>query len=377
MRRSKSSSAEQQARGNFTPPQRAAVPHAPETGSPAKTGSASRFSPRNWRVPTRLNAILLIPAIVGLVMGGFQVKASLDTWQEARDAEGTALVVRAASEYAQAVLNERDLTAQSLLTNKRDAPVVAQARATTDEAKKKFDVAVQGMPPKQGLERRLSLFRSEEPKLADIRKTAYTAGVETPDKTNNNGGPVATEEGYVLIQHSLMEFANELSLGVGNITSYGRTVYAIQLSKAAASLQRSIGTHLLVRPSQKEDVRRGQTIAFSSYAYLEDISIAEYVSGGTEADTVKLQDVMKRQAAEGAKKLAAAEQQAAAASTRTSHRRRRRKAPSSRAWSPPSPPVTTPSSWRSAVSRPRPGWPPPPPSSTATRSSRRISSTGP
>nr|WSZ98689.1 nitrate- and nitrite sensing domain-containing protein [Streptomyces sp. NBC_00857] len=313
MRRSKSSSAEQQARGNFTPPQRAAVPHAPETGSPAKTGSASRFSPRNWRVPTRLNAILLIPAIVGLVMGGFQVKASLDTWQEARDAEGTALVVRAASEYAQAVLNERDLTAQSLLTNKRDAPVVAQARATTDEAKKKFDVAVQGMPPKQGLERRLSLFRSEEPKLADIRKTAYTAGVETPDKTNNNGGPVATEEGYVLIQHSLMEFANELSLGVGNITSYGRTVYAIQLSKAAASLQRSIGTHLLVRPSQKEDVRRGQTIAFSSYAYLEDISIAEYVSGGTEADTVKLQDVMKRQAAEGAKKLAAAEQQAAAA----------------------------------------------------------------
>ncbi|WP_372346369.1 hypothetical protein [Streptomyces sp. KL116D] len=44
-----------------------------------------------------------------------------------------------------------------------------------------------------------------------------------------------TEERYVAIQHPLMEFANELGLGTGNITSYGRTVYAISLSKAALS----------------------------------------------------------------------------------------------------------------------------------------------
>ncbi|MEV4975200.1 sensor histidine kinase [Streptomyces scopuliridis] len=313
MRRSKTSSAEQQARGNFTPPPRAAVPPAVATGSPPVSGSSSRFSPRNWRVRTRLNAILLVPVLVGLVMGGFQVKGSIDTWQEAQDAERTALVVRAASEYGQALLNERDLTAQPLLTNKRDAPSVIRARAATDAAKKKFDLAVRDMPAKQGLERRLSLFRGEEPKLENIRKTAYTAGVETPDKNGDNGGPVATEEGYVLVQHSLMEFANELGLGTGNITSYGRTVYAIQLAKAAESLQRSIGMHLLVRPSQKDDVRNGQSIAFSSYAYLEDIAIGEYVSGGTAEDTVKLQEVMREQAAAGARKLATAQQQAMAA----------------------------------------------------------------
>ncbi|MFE2849476.1 nitrate- and nitrite sensing domain-containing protein [Streptomyces scopuliridis] len=313
MRRSKTSSAEQQARGNFTPPPRTAVPPAVATGSPPVAGSSSRFSPRNWRVPTRLNAILLVPVLVGLVMGGFQVNGSIDTWQEAQDAEKTALVVRAASEYGQALLNERDLTAQPLLTNKRDAQSVVQARAVTDAAKKKFDVAVRDMPAKQGLERRLSLFRGEEPKLENIRKTAYTAGVETPDKNGDNGGPVATEEGYVLVQHSLMEFANELGLGTGNITSYGRTVYAIQLAKAAESLQRSIGMHLLVRPSQKDDVRNGQSIAFSSYAYLEDIAVGEYVSGGTAEDTVKLQEVMREQAAAGARKLATAQQQAMAA----------------------------------------------------------------
>ncbi|MFF3750839.1 nitrate- and nitrite sensing domain-containing protein [Streptomyces sp. NPDC002018] len=313
MRRSKTSSAEQQARGNFTPPPRTAVPPAVASGSPPKPGSTSALSPRNWRVPTRLNAILLIPVLVGLVMGGFQVKASIDTWQEAQDAERTALVVRAASEYGQALLNERDLTAQPLLTGDGDAPVVVQTRAATDAAKKKFDLAVRDMPAKQGLERRLSLFRAEEPKLVAIRKSAYIEAVETADKSNGKGGPVATEEGYVLVQHSLMEFANELGLGTGNITSYGRTVYAIQLAKAAESLQRSIGMHLLVRPSQKDDVRNGQTIAFSSYAYLEDIAVGEYVSGGTGADTVRLQDVMKEKAAEGAKKLAAAQQQAAAA----------------------------------------------------------------
>ncbi|MFD9870774.1 nitrate- and nitrite sensing domain-containing protein [Streptomyces niveus] len=313
MRRSKTSSAEQAARGNFTPPRRTAAPPADAPGKPPAPGSTSRLAPRNWRVPTRLNAILLIPVLVGLVMGGFQVKGSIDTWQEAQDAERTALVVRAASEYGQALLNERDLTAVPLLTNKRDDKVVVDARATTDAAKATFDRAVESMPQDEGLERRLRLFRAEEPKLETIRKTAYTAGVETPDKTGRNGGPVATEEGYVLVQHSLMEFSNELGLGTGNITSYGRTVYAIQLSKAASSLQRSIGLHLLVRPSEKPAVRSGQSVAFSSYAYLEDIAVAEYVSGGTDADTAKLQKVMQDKAAEGAKKLATARQQAAAA----------------------------------------------------------------
>ncbi|MFE7774711.1 nitrate- and nitrite sensing domain-containing protein [Streptomyces sp. NPDC057445] len=314
MRRSNTSSAEQQARGNFTPPPRAAAsPADVQPVAPPSSGSSSRLSPRNWRVPTRLNAILLIPVLVGLVMGGFQVKGSIDTWNEAQDAEKTALIVRAASEYGQALLNERDLSAQPLLEGKRDAAAVQQVRAATDAAAKKFDAAVSDLPEKQGLERRLKLFRGEEPKLQQLRQTAYSAAVESADKSATKGGPVATEEGYVLVQHSLMEFSNELGLGTGNITSYGRMVYAIELAKAAASLQRSIGTHLLVRPSEKQSVKTGQTIAFSSYAYLEGIALGEYVSGGSAEDTEKLKTVMGAKSAEGRKKLTAAAQQAAAA----------------------------------------------------------------
>ncbi|MFD9222168.1 nitrate- and nitrite sensing domain-containing protein [Streptomyces sp. NPDC060064] len=300
MRRSMTSSAEQQARGNFTPPQRAAASPAIEPGPPAPAaGSSSRLSPRNWRVPTRLNAILLIPVLVGLVMGGFQVKSSINTWNEAQDAEKTALIVRAASEYGQALLNERDLTAPYLLAGARKDPHVTNAYATTDDAKQKFDLAVQDLPEKQGLERRLSLFRAEEPSLADLRKTAYIEGIESKSA-------VGTEEGYVKVQHSLMEFSNELGLGTGNITSYGRTVYAIQLAKAAASLQRSIGLHLLIRPSGDDTTRAKQTIAFNSYNYLEQIALGEYVSGGTQEDTDNLQQIMAGKAVAGERQLKAA-----------------------------------------------------------------------
>ncbi|MEV5974473.1 nitrate- and nitrite sensing domain-containing protein [Streptomyces sp. NPDC051921] len=302
MRRSKESSAEQQTRGNFTPPSRAVIPPADEpvtSPAPVRKGSSSKLSPRNWRVPTRLNAILLIPVLVGLVMGGFQVKAAIDTWQEAQDAEKTALIVRAASDYSQALLNERDLTAAPLLKAKtptdRESDEVTQAYAATDAAKVKFDEAVKNMPGGQGMERRLGLFRNAEPKLTELRKVAYTRSLD----------PVNTQLGYTEVQHYLMEFSNELGLGTGNITSYGRTVYAIQLAKAAESLQRSIGTQLLVRPSKKDDVFAQQSVAFNSYNYLEQIALGEYQSGGTQADVERLQQVMAGKAAEGSKKMAA------------------------------------------------------------------------
>ncbi|MFE7402086.1 nitrate- and nitrite sensing domain-containing protein [Streptomyces sp. NPDC057557] len=303
MRRSNEGSAAQQERGNFTPPPRAAASPADAPGAVTSGGSSSRLSPRNWRVPTRLNAILLIPVLVGLVMGGFQVKGSIDTWREAQDAEKTALIVRAASVYGQALLNERDLSAQPLLSNKRDAAVIDEVRAATDAAAAKFDTAVKAMPKKQGLERRLQLFRLEEPKLPELRKAAYAEALD----------PVKTEEGYVKVQHSLMEFCNELGLGTGNITSYGRTVYAIELAKAAESLQRSIGMHLLVRPSQENAKFDAQVKAFGSYNYLEQIALGEFVSGGTEADAARLRQVMAAKSADGAKKLKKAKEQADAA----------------------------------------------------------------
>ncbi|WP_432123191.1 nitrate- and nitrite sensing domain-containing protein [Streptomyces sp. S1] len=306
MRRSKESSAEQETRGNFTPPSRTAVspadvPVTPPPPTEATGGSSSKLSPRNWRVPTRLNAILLIPVLVGLVMGGFQVKGSIDTWQEAQDAEKTALIVRAASEYSTALLNERDLTAAPLLVAKspedRKADEVQRAYAATDAARLKFDEAAKNLPSGQGLERRLRLFKDEEPKLEALRKSAYARSYD----------PVNTQLAYTGVQHYLTEFSNELGLGTGNVTAYGRSVYAIQLSKGAESLQRSIGTQLLVRPSTTEAVFAQQSVAFNSYNYLEQIALGEFSSGGMPEDVELLKKVMAGKAAEGAKQMQSAD----------------------------------------------------------------------
>ncbi|MBD0840028.1 MULTISPECIES: nitrate- and nitrite sensing domain-containing protein [unclassified Streptomyces] len=290
MRRSKNGP-EPSARGNFTPPPRGAapapVPGSEPTAAPAPSGG--RLSPRNWRVPTRLNAILLIPVLVGLVMGGFQVKSSIDTWQEAEDAENTARLVRASLNYADALYNERDITAKPLLLN-TDKDVVTEARKATDDAAELFNQAAQSMPQKPGLERRLALFRDVEPDLATLREEAYTS--KRPG--------VQTEEGYVEVAHPLTEFANELGLGTGNVTSYGRTVYAMELTKAALSLQRSIGMHMLVQPGPGTGSFASQKVALSSYAYLEGIAVQEYIGGGTEADAQKLKDAEAEVKAKGA-----------------------------------------------------------------------------
>jgi signal transduction histidine kinase len=291
VRRSKNSP-EPSARGNFTPPPRTAAP-APAAAEPKAepAPSGGRFTPRNWRVTTRLNAILLIPVLVGLVMGGFQVKSSIDTWQDAEDAESTARLVRASLGYANALYNERDLTAAPLLQGKgeKDA-TVSKAREATDDAADAFDEAAQGMPAKPGLERRLKVFREQEPKLQTLRAAAYTSKLKG----------VETEEGYTGVAHPLMEFANELGLGTGNITSYGRTVYAISLTKAALSLERSIGMHMLVKPGPEPSHLASQRVALSSYAYLERIAIEEYIGGGTEADAQKLEDAEAKLKEDGA-----------------------------------------------------------------------------
>ncbi|MFF3622251.1 nitrate- and nitrite sensing domain-containing protein [Streptomyces sp. NPDC002467] len=312
MRRSNASPADEPARGNFTPPPRAAASVDVPVAPPVSSGSTSRFSPRNWRVPTRLNAILLVPALVGLVMGGFQVKGSIDTWNEAKDAEKIARVVQAASEYSQALLNERDLTAEPLLSGDNKNEVISKVRGTTDAAKVKFDRAVKDLPENQGMERRLDLFRAEEPKLTQVREKAYQQALETAKKNLQAGqpGPIPTEEGYVLVEHYLMQFSNELGLGTGNVTSYGRMVYAIELAKAANSLQRSVGTHLLVRPNPDENIRKGQIVAFSSYAYLEEIAIGEYVAAGTEEDVNRLKEVMAEKSKAGEARLTEAKRQA-------------------------------------------------------------------
>ncbi|MFF7156466.1 nitrate- and nitrite sensing domain-containing protein [Streptomyces sp. NPDC008139] len=260
---------------------------------------------RNWRVATRLNVILLIPVLVALVFGGFRVKSSVDTWNQADDAVRTANLVRAATTYSHALINERDVTAVPLLAGKRDDAAVSTARAATDEAAREFDAAAAKMPNEAGLKRRMANFRTVEPQLATLRKVAYTRQLSG----------VQTEEFYVKIQHPLLELDNELGYGTSNVTAYGRTLYAVSLAKAAESLTRSIGTHILVQKPVSDKELALQKTALGSYQYLQGISVAEYNGSGTAADVQRLKDAQAAAEKKGTDLIGEAQRKAEAAHT--------------------------------------------------------------
>ncbi|MFG1809789.1 nitrate- and nitrite sensing domain-containing protein [Streptomyces sp. NPDC049040] len=291
-------------RGNFTPPQRPGVTPADRAvEAPVQPDPGGRFSVRNWRVATRLNAILLIPVLVALIFGGFRVKSSVDTWHQADDAVRTADLVRAAATYSNALINERDLTVVPLLAGKRSDPAVTTSRAATDTAAQAFDTAAARMPHEAGLERRMTNFRTVEPELASLRKAAFTRQLSG----------VQTEEWYVKIQHPLMELANELGYGTSNITAYGRTLYAASLSKAAESLTRSIGMHILVEDKPSPSELALLKTSLGSYHYLEGIALEEYNGGGTAADVQNLKAAQNAALQKGRDQITAARDQAAAA----------------------------------------------------------------
>ncbi|NGN66097.1 sensor histidine kinase [Streptomyces sp. A7024] len=249
------------------------------------------MSPRNWRVRTRLNAILLIPVIVALVFAGLRVNESIETWRSAQDAEQVARLVQVAGDYSNAIMNERDITTAPLLAGKQNSPLVQKARAQTNEAAEAFAEQKKDVPDTDALKRRLEHIDSATAKLDGIRAKAFSKGMKGVD----------TQEAYALVYRPLMALSNDLGLGTDNVTSFGRTIYAIALTSSAASLDRSIGMQLLnTKDSAQLPVVRE---AFSSYARLEVIASEEYEFGGRPKDLARLNEALQAAQATGKKQL--------------------------------------------------------------------------
>ncbi|MFD0349293.1 hypothetical protein ACFQ0M_31130 [Kitasatospora aburaviensis] len=112
-------------------------------GKDAQDGN-SRYDflrPRNWRVPARLIAILLIPVVIGLIFGGLRVNTSVDGYVKASRAEKTARLAKAATELAEALENERDKSLAPILTGQDPNGDLNKTRGTTDAALKAYNAA--------------------------------------------------------------------------------------------------------------------------------------------------------------------------------------------------------------------------------------------
>ncbi|RKT15777.1 signal transduction histidine kinase [Streptomyces sp. 1114.5] len=255
-------------------------------GSQGGDGGSGRYDflrPRNWRVPTRLIAILLIPVIISLVFGGLRVNTSVDGYIKASRAEKTAELAKAATELAEALENERDKTLIPLLTKQDPNNEVAKRRADTDAALKAYNAAYEASDKSGELPRRHDAFQILVADLPHLRANAY--------------GPElflsATASAYSTMFAPLLAYDNSVGMGSSNATSKGRAIYAMSLAKASASTQRALMLHLLVGIAQNGTTRYENADATQQIVVaekLEQVSLNEFNTGSAPEDARKYSD---------------------------------------------------------------------------------------
>ncbi|MFF3007219.1 nitrate- and nitrite sensing domain-containing protein [Kitasatospora sp. NPDC057940] len=273
-------------------PQPPAASTEPRSGGP--DGDASKrydfLRPRNWRVPTRLIAILLIPVIISLVFGGLRVNTSVDGYIKASRAEKTAELAKAATELAEALEIERDTTLIPLLTKQDPDGKVAKIRASTDAALKAYEAAYAASDKSGELPRRHEAFQALVVDLPHLRSSAYGAELFAG----------ATVNAYSVMFAPLLSYDNSVGIGSSNAASKGRAIYAMSLAKASASTQRALMLHLLVGISQNATTRFENADVIQQILVaerLEQVSLTEFNTGSAPEDARKYANAQVAQAA--------------------------------------------------------------------------------
>ncbi|MFB7669708.1 nitrate- and nitrite sensing domain-containing protein [Kitasatospora sp. NPDC056138] len=274
-------------------------PDAPNAGRTTEelrqsSGKYDFLAPRNWRVPTRLVSILLIPVVIGLVFGGLRVNTSIDQFTTADHAEKTAELARSATELADSLQSERDLSVIPLMTGRDDQGSIPKLRARTDKALAAYNAAFKKVSGDATLARRNDAFQQLVIDLPHLRDNAYKPELFA----------TATQAAYSTLFAPLLAIDNSVGYGSSDVTSKGRAIYALSLAKASASSQRSLMLTLLVGIGTKsvtkyENGELIQTLLVSSK--LEQTALNEFSTGSTPEDGKVYSDALVQQAAEDAR----------------------------------------------------------------------------
>ncbi|WP_245985188.1 nitrate- and nitrite sensing domain-containing protein [Streptomyces tateyamensis] len=246
---------------------------------------------RNWRVPTRLMAIMLIPVVIGLVFGGLRVNTSFDSYVKASHSERAAELARAATSLADALENERDLTLIPLMTGQDGQNEVARYRGLTDKAIKDYQAAYAKVAGDNDSEisRRDQAAESVLASLPHLRTNAYKPELYAS----------ATQAAYSAMISPLMAFDNSVGTGSSTGVARGRAIYAVSLAKASASTQRDLMLQLLVGISLNKTTRHENSELIQDLlvsAKLEQVSLTEFQNGSSPEDGRTYADQLVQQA---------------------------------------------------------------------------------
>ncbi|WP_406298581.1 nitrate- and nitrite sensing domain-containing protein [Embleya sp. NBC_00888] len=104
------------------------------------------FSIRNWRIRTRITALLLLPVVVAALLGGLRIQSSIDKTREMDTVQKAAAIIDQASTLAAWLEQERDLLAQASVAPSADLTAeVNKAKKTTDDQVTVYNATVAKM----------------------------------------------------------------------------------------------------------------------------------------------------------------------------------------------------------------------------------------
>ncbi|KQV17778.1 hypothetical protein ASE03_01310 [Kitasatospora sp. Root187] len=204
-----------------------------------------RFAMRNWRIRTRLIALLLLPVVVALVLGGLRVESSLQNSKQLSQMANLADLAKKATALASALQTERDISAgpltnggperakdDDIVTARKNSDALSKAFATSSDNFDELDLA--------GGKALLLQVRRDLNQLSEARSNAY----RDPDNIQ------ATITNYDVIIKNLLSITQDIAIA-SNSTELVKITRALQqfsLAKENTSMQRALISAALAFP---------------------------------------------------------------------------------------------------------------------------------
>ncbi|MDH6624064.1 signal transduction histidine kinase [Streptomyces sp. LBL] len=217
---------------------KASNPSAPTTPpvKPPKspTGPGPRAALRNWRISTRLVALLTLPVVAATTLGAVRINDSMNEIQQLDNMKLLTEMTKQATELAAALQDERDESAGPLAHGASTDYTVKGDRTKTDRAVQAFTAAAEDIDPAdlQGVRETLVGLVRDLSGLSKIRGSAY--------QTKNNASQ--TVEGYHRLITHLLDLSQDMAEATSNPEMIQRTraLAAFSSAKEYASIQRAV-----------------------------------------------------------------------------------------------------------------------------------------
>ncbi|MEV6614431.1 nitrate- and nitrite sensing domain-containing protein [Streptomyces sp. NPDC051051] len=213
---------------------------APTVKPPAGTpGPGPRVALRNWRISTRLVALLTLPVVAATTLGTLRINQSMDDIQQLDNMKLLTDMTKQATELAIRLQDERDKSAGPLAHGKTAADfTVKGAREKTDQSLDAFKDASEEIDASstdgnlQGVRDSLVGLLSDLGNLAKVRKTAFA---EQKNSTQ-------TVEAYHRLITHLLDLSQDMAQATSNPEMIQRTraLSAFSAAKEYASVQRAV-----------------------------------------------------------------------------------------------------------------------------------------